>query len=280
MLRVTPVLMTLLVLPFLASDTPGFVTEPSNSKTGNSEPLAVRPLKLIAVREVNVDAAEDVPVALDEIHPCCCGAGLRVLAEIRGPAVRKALKYGNIKVSEARDDEGRTIRDVSAQPALTRFNRESMFFGVPDVPEDVVWIDIDLPLPDRGAKTLTVTGSLDLVVAEQESLTLQNVPRVSGDLRWPELDQVGLRCNLAFEDQGVVVVRFTGNAERLKVVSVLAPDGKERHRPVAGGSQISSADYMFRLPASMSGPVNVEVVVTREERTVTTPFRFCNLRLP
>ncbi len=236
-----------------------------------AETAAARPLEL---REERVKPLEKTAFS--------GMSALTIRAELKGPAVKQAAKYGNLKVSDARDDGGTDL-----------FLKDDPFFGTnyPDMKlvddfsrkEDRLGFSIRLKTAPRTAKKLSVKGSLDLLVAgTRVNADFPKVRSLSGsELKHPELEALKVKIKITKVEKTLDYV-LEGSDSLIEEIVLLDKAGKKINTAGTGSFSFGkgSKAYQLHFAQPIDATATLRVTVLKGARVVTVPFVFSNLELP
>jgi len=240
--------------------------------------IHVRALKIAVVRELDLVHGAQAPPELPRIHPR--GSGLCVLLDVSGERIPSVIEFGHIQLSVLTDDRGRHISIPEFDEQLDRVDRESMFFGVDNVPTDSLWIELELPLPKRDAKTLTVVGALDVVLAQRRELSLPDVASRTGRVDWPELESAGLTCTISRGEDDATIATFEGDPRRVINADLMRGDAKAYGAYNCSRSHRSRVTYTFWPTTASKDALRLRVEIAQKKGKTEVPFRLVDLPLP
>ncbi|MBL8794464.1 MAG: hypothetical protein JNM56_11205 [Planctomycetia bacterium] len=207
---------------------------------------------------------------------------LTVKAVLQGPAVKQAAKFGNIKVSEARDDTDADLIvkgdsfNATNQPELkpiSDFNRK----------DDQLTFDLRLQPPARAAKSVTVKGTVDLIVGGTR--VNADFPKVKAlantELNHAELAALGVKLKLAKIEKSINYT-MEGNEAVIEEIVLLDKAGKKIESQGRGSFRLGKGPKTFDI--SFGQPIDADatlrITLLKGAKQVAVPFTFDKLQLP
>jgi hypothetical protein len=240
-----------------------------------------------------VEGVKAAPVALQELRirkldpkQKVGTESIWVRTELVGDLIKQSVKSGNLKVVEARDDQGIDLIGTmgsaqTLQPAMKALLAAERASGRID-------FEIKMKAPGRGAKSLSVKGSIDLlVVGERVNVDVVVKSGSEVELKHAELEAAGLKLKTAKTDavkngEKMVGLIVEGNEFNLLDVELVDGAGKavRAGAPLVlpAKSQVKARFYTF--PDKVPSEYTLRAVVAKGSRTVTVPFDFAKLELP
>lgn len=205
---------------------------------------------------------------------------------LSGPEVAEATHYGQVDVTEVRDDTGASLapprRTFPAQAGFQELDREHMWFLADNPPEDKIKVDIRLEGTDRGARRLaSIKGSLQLRTTATESFTVEPVAGQSVEHALLERAGATLEIRQINDQNGRVQLAATDPDGLLGDPEIVNADGEDITMGTASFGfndrktiQLDPQDQT--LPEGAK--IRVHVITGREDLQV--PFEFEDLPLP
>jgi hypothetical protein len=256
--------------------TPGLLLSLLVVPLAQAEGIAVRPVALQELRTRKLDPQQK-NVGLESIW---------VRTEVAGEPIKHAIKSGNLKVTVARDDAGNDLIGTTGsaqtvQPALRPTTSQERTAGRLD-------FEIKMKAPARGSRSLTVKGSIDLlVVAERAAVDLKLKAGVEGDLKHADLEAAGIRLRATKTDavkggEKMVGLVIEGKDEHLLDVEMLDAAGKALRAgsPLALKTRPADKTRYYPFPDKLPAEYTLRVTVARTSRTLTVPFELTGIELP
>jgi hypothetical protein len=194
-----------------------------------------------AVEAVPFRTEESRSVAYGDDHVYRTPPSLKVVLSLTGPEAESSVRYGDLKLDQAVDDEGTSLipaKDAFNEAAKYKeysneFFRKSNFGGKgkPAAPQ----VELSLAQPKRSAaKIVRLRGSLSL--AEQGTLETVELATLKGTgkktLACPAGANLGITADVpAGEDVRSIGLEITGDESALESIEVVDAAGKK----VSGG---------------------------------------------
>jgi hypothetical protein len=232
-----------------------------------------------AVRPVEI---RDERVKTLEKNQFAGNNSLSVRGQLQGPAVKQASKYGNLKVSEAKDDTGADLIvkgdsfSATNQPdlkAIDDFARK----------EDKLDFDIRLKTTARAAKILSVKGSIDLIVGGTR--VNADFPKVkalaNSELKHAELTALGLKIKLAKVEKSINYT-MEGNETSIEEIVLLDKSGKKIDSQGSSSFSIGKGPRTFDMSfgQAIDPDATLRITLLKGAKPLTVPFAFDKLELP
>jgi hypothetical protein len=207
---------------------------------------------------------------------------LTVRGVLQGPAVKQASKYGNLKVSEAKDDTGTDL--IVKGDSFSATNRPDLN-PISDFArkDDKLNFDVKLKTPLRTAKSISVKGTIDLVVGGER--VHADFPKVkalaNSELKHAELTALGLKFKLAKVEKSISYT-MEGNEALIEEILLLDKTGKKV--PSQGTSSFrlgkGPKNYDIGFGQAIDADATLRITLLKGARQVAVPFAFDKLELP
>lgn len=216
--------------------------------------------------------------------------GLSVRFLLQGPAVKEAVRQGNLKVTEAVDDAGKSLIVADSKGGGSFFQTNQPDFadiGKFDRREDRLEREVRMAVPARSAKTVTVRGSIDLIVGGADvNLDFGGVKlREERSLEHAELVAAGIKFKLVkarFGGDRQIACTIDGDERLFRELALVDTAGKATKLDPQGWFQSGNGPKVRNFGASAALPMEgtLRVVVRKGGTTVTVPLVFEKVELP
>ncbi|MBU0639867.1 MAG: hypothetical protein KKB50_13445 [Planctomycetes bacterium] len=268
-------------------------------QAADSAGVDVRLLSITEVRHVVLEKPAQGEEAISFTFGDSPEPGLVLELELIGVVAGQATHYGHVTVKSAEDDTGHKLNPLKprfsmndAGSTFLKIDREHMYFGQGQVPQDRIKFDVKLELPNRAAKKLAMAaGSVKLRTGKRQDVLIAG-PRqkIGTPLKDKALAAAGLKVEivepqpdgfLAPQDLSkAVVFRVSGKLETLLDASVVDAQGKE----LSSGSMSSTAGdaktYVLEADESLPDDARLKLVVLLGQKDVEVPFKLADVPLP
>ena len=252
-------------------------------------------VRLVEIRELRQQDFRNVrPRARSGTMDQSRSPRLTVTIDIAGDLAAGAVKYGFIKISQAEDDQGASLKpregfglDKHPHDHFVEVDRASMFFWEAEEPKDKLRIDLQFERSARSAKKLkTLSGTLKLLtVKERREVIVADILNSQGkSLEHDALKSAGLSIKVARVDPKSkgVTLEMTGNHDSLLELALVDSEGKQIEAAtmttlLAGGTVLARALQPW---AAVPPDARLKLVVGLGQQTVEVPFSFSDVALP
>lgn len=210
---------------------------------------------------------------------------LRVALE--GQAVKDGFRYGNVAVSEAKDDAGNDLR-ITTGPATSHTDKVGTYLlNKPEKTAGAVLFDIRMKHPAPAAKGYSLKGTLEVHSIEARvNADISGVkPGEEGDLKHVELEAAGLKVKVvkpASKDDKTIVLHIEGDDSKIDGYEIVA-DGKAAKAAVKvlkGAKGDAAKDRWLQFADKLPAELTLRVVLLKGLKSRTVPFEFSKLELP
>jgi len=211
---------------------------------------------------------------------------LWVRVEIEGPAVAKALKYGNLKITKAVDDAGTDLHNAAgpnasdsvAMKAYSRLDRKS----------GKLPIDVKMKAPPRGAKSIALQGSIDLLTASDTTKAEFAGTKVDTeiDLKDPALEAAGVKIRVVKapgpKNEKALTLLIDGNEDSFEDVEIdfAGKPARPASTAVAKAAGNKPRNRYFYFADKLPESFTLRVLLLKGAKTVTVKIDFEKLELP
>ena len=253
-------------------------------------------LPFLLVAAFNIQAAvQIVPARIEEVRTLILvddkvsrtPPSLKLTLSLSGPEAESAVRYGNLKLEEAVDDQGTSLiptNDTFHDAAKFKdysnaFFRKSSFHGKSD-PQ----VELALALPARQATRIThLRGTLDL--AEQGTLqTIEVALKGAGKKVLPVPPNAGVGITATVESSEAVrsiAVEITGDESAIESLEVVDASGRKITDGMSSwsinGGPVQKT-LSLRQPLDNSMKLVAKIAVNRKVTKV--PFDLKDIKLP
>jgi hypothetical protein len=204
---------------------------------------------------------------------------------LQGTGVADISEYGFVKVDEVVDDQSKPLKLLKPiETSKFRQQLEEQFVELDrmflDQPDELT-IDLILEKPSDDAKSLSLTGSLQ--IKRQQSVSVTNILEHLGKpLSAPGLDRVGqlvvsaAKPEDAENPENALVIEFAGDPDRIQELVLLRGDGTQFSR---GGMSSESRRARAVLWGGERVPqdAKLQIVLAGEPKTDTVRVQFTNV---
>lgn len=207
---------------------------------------------------------------------------LTVRGVLQGPAVKQASKFGNLKVSEAKDDTGADL--IVKGDSFAATNRPDLN-AISDFArkDDKLNFDIKLKTPIRAAKSISVKGTIDLVVGGAR--VNADFPKVkalaNSELKHAELTALGLKFKLAKVEKSISYT-MEGNEALIEEIVLLDKAGKKIESQGTSSFSFGKGpkNYDLGFGQAIDPDATLRITLLKGAKQVAVPFAFDKLELP
>ena len=224
---------------------------------------------------------------------------LTVTIELRGDAVPHATHYGKV-VLEGKDSKGEAIVLHESYAAgltdlrteMTQIDRNMMYLGRNDVPEDVIQVELKCALPARDATALRdMRGKIKLRSGKPEDVPVSNLADSRGKkIEHPTLARAGLEILVVASKGGSMMasgdpsrnltLMVSGESEAMMDLDLVDAQGEALHNSTMWSTIGSSTQYTLMCEKPLPDDASLKVTVLTQSRTIDVPFHFTNIPLP
>lgn len=224
---------------------------------------------------------------------------LTLSLQLKGPAAAEATHWGKLKIKTAKDDQGNTLKLRASEFSMNdpvkdfvEIDRERMFFGRDDIPDDLLEIDLTMAPSKRAAgKIAEIEGELQLRIGQREVVTVEDIKSHEGKtLDDATLEQAGVEVEIKEPDMGGffsldnpangIVVAVRGKPAAVLSLTLQTPGGEEIN--VMQMTMNNQKERMFLLEADQALPkgAQLEITVATEQKDVKVPLKLKDIPLP
>lgn len=219
------------------------------------------------------------------------GNSLTVTLRFEGEGVAKSTRYGAVKVTSAKDNNGADVKMSRsfgyASKNLRPMNRNTIGVAGEKLPISQIEIPMRFELPSRSATSLAlIKGTATFAVGKTETVTIpvsQLQDLIGKNIENPLLSKLGLTVNVE------KYTKTRGQSARLKITgdkrdAVLSANFVD---PAGKSKNVSS--YVFRSFSYTSANANsskplpegstLQLVVETESKEVVVPFEVTDIEL-
>ncbi len=266
---------------------------------GENDPLDVRVVGIGEVRYVDLDPGKSDNGFGAFSWDATKQPGLTLSLRLTGEAAERATHYGFIEVSSAKTDQGEELKLVKGSnfsfsdphKEFVLIDRNMMFMGMSDKPEDELAIDLKFSVPSRVTKRIEyLDGSLKLLTGEKQDVVFKRIQSKTGQvLTNPILEQAGVSIKINEPGQAMlssgnhdreINLQLSGKVENILGIEVVDSHGvsmvSSSMSSTFGGSTTRVIETTERIgPGSR---LKVQVVINTE--TVLVPLKIRALAMP
>ena len=228
-------------------------------------------------------------------------SNLYLQGKLSGQAVKDAVKYGNLKMTEAVDDQ-KTDLILKKDPNTFSTTDQPDYNPIRDFERDQKTKDdlrfsINLKAPPRTAKKVSIKGSIDLLSGTPTTLEVEKAKSLEGtELKSPELEALKLKAtfvkpgkNFFGKPDQVLMIKFDGDERPIMEQETFLVDGKGKKLHEAFGvswefRQPDTKEKSRTLWISCNGPIpadaKLQLKFLKAPKVTTVPFEFKDIELP
>jgi hypothetical protein len=213
--------------------------------------------------------------------------GLTLRFQLSGPAVKDAVRVGNLKVEAARDNLGTDL--IIAESTFNATNQPDFTeIGRFERRDDKMERDVRLKVPPRGAAKVAVKGSIDLIVGGADAdVDFAAVKlREERTLEHADLTAAGFKVRIVKAvfgggDKQLSCV-FEGDDRMFREMALVDSAGKVTKLEGRGWYRSGSGPRIRSFGGSGALPAEavLRIIVRKGAVSVTVPFSFESVELP
>ena len=256
-----------------------------------SSSLLLAAVSLAAVKVQPAEVLETRMVTLIKKVYSSDSPRLEVKLNVDGPEVKRATKWGKVKLTEAVDDAGTDLKPKQEDSGFA-FSRnddleEISRFGMSDDEKKSSAFDatINLSLPARKATTIkSLKGEFEVLAGgEEKVVTLTKLKSMQGKpLSDPTLKAAGIngKVTKAQGDDPALAIDYKGSTDAIKEVEILDATGASvsSGRFSSGFGDTQNVNYMLSKPLDDTMTMKIQLVVG--QKTLKVPFELKDVKLP
>jgi hypothetical protein len=217
--------------------------------------------------------------------------GMKILLSLRGPEAESSIRYGDLKLDEAVDDQGNSLipgKSPFNDPAKFKDYANSFFrnskFGNQTKPADPQ-AELDLAQPKRAAiKIARLRGSLTLADSGTiQSVELGNLKNTGKQaLALPADAHLGVTVDVASGDNvHSIGIEITGDEKILESIEVVDASGKKISTGMSSWSvNDGPAHKSLELGRPVDDTMKLVAKFSLDRKLTTVPFDLRDIPLP
>ncbi len=222
--------------------------------------------------------------------------------ELAGTAAAQATHFGFLDVSTAKADGDETLEQIESSFSMNNpveqfveVDRQMMFAGQFDRPDDELRIQLMLQRPPSAAKRLQVLeGSLQLMTGgERKQVTVEGIAEKVGEaLSDPVLEEAGLEVQVTdpadaqvtlpdAKPEQMIAVNIQGPETAILDMDLVDAEGNELETMAAwSGGPDGTLSYTLQAEDGLPPNVGFRWSLAVDQQRVRVPFRFEDVPLP
>ncbi len=257
-------------------------------------------VRLVSVAEkrcnVFLKKSESESVARSNLVDFTMGPMLILSIELQGEDVMQAIKFGKLRISTAKDDKGKSLKQIAAGlynsvDSFVKIDRGIMFgmmlMQSSDIPKDRIRFDLNLELSSRDARKIElIEGSVKLKTGKTNDIIIDSVKLKEGStIKSKILQECGIAIKITPDPnklKGAKSVSFEAQGNLSSLLEIKLIDTTGFNLDIIQGWQGSNERRAYTLEADnvLGDDTILKLTTISNQQTITIPLEFKNVPLP